>query len=212
METVKPTDRRRYESTIDHLPPYNRGKIVASMIPDGSRVLEIGCGPGQLADYIIRKKGCQVTGIDWSEESLVVARKRGVKTIKYNLNEGLPPLDMGEFDILLATEILEHIIYPENLVKDILGVIGGRTLIVTLPSATYWKTRLKLLFGQVDNVITGDPTADGSEPFIHHFHVFDRRLMLQLLGGFEILEERCPGRVGIPTLAIQIIFKCRKKG
>jgi len=206
---MNPTDTRRYKATLDGLPRYNRMKIISSMVRPESKVLDIGCGPGLLGEHLIKEKDCTVWGVDWSQETLDVATQRGLATFRYNLNDGLPKLP--KFDYIIANEMWEHVFYPEKLAKAVYNALGDGELIASFTNSAYWKTRLNLLKGRVDDIMTGDVSTDGSESFIHHFHVFDRRLMLRLLQDFTVLEERCPGRLGIPTLAMQIIFRCKKR-
>jgi methionine biosynthesis protein MetW len=200
-----------YLNEIDGLPEYTRGKIVASMVPPGSKVLDIGCGPGQIGGYLIRKKNCEVTGVDWDGGALELAEKRGLKVTKIDLNTQriyLPEI----FDVIIATEVFEHVHDTEALVQQVHEQLMDGVLIASLPSITYWRTRLNILKGRCDHFILGDPTH-GEEPFKHHFHVFDLKLMRHLLRNFVILEERGVGRIGsvFPTLTRQIVFKCMKK-
>ncbi|MEO8250091.1 MAG: methionine biosynthesis protein MetW, partial [Burkholderiales bacterium] len=64
-------------------------KSIARLVPEGSRVLDLGCGDGALLDLLQRERGCTGYGIEIADENLLAGVKRGVNVIQYNLEEGL---------------------------------------------------------------------------------------------------------------------------
>jgi methionine biosynthesis protein MetW len=109
------------------------------------RVLDVGCGPG--VQFAGGAPGFQFTGIDIAAESLVQARNHGYETIQHDLNHPLPFAD-GEFDVAVATDILEHMTEPLRLLQEIKRVVKpqGR-LILSVPNHFFLANRLRILRG-----------------------------------------------------------------
>ena len=115
-----------------------------------ARVLDLGCADGYVAQRL-RGYGHEVTGVD--VEARPGVKDRVDRFVEADLDHGLPPsITEGEpFDIVLAGDVLEHVRTPEDLLRDIRGVLapGGRVL-VSVPNFGHWYPRLRVLSGSFD--------------------------------------------------------------
>jgi 2-polyprenyl-3-methyl-5-hydroxy-6-metoxy-1,4-benzoquinol methylase len=115
---------------------------------DGLMVLDIGCGAGSLAKKLVAK-GKIVDGISISPGELEQAKPFLRNAYLFNLENGLPPeTEKDSYDYIICSHILEHIAYPEKLLKDIqVALKANGFLIVALPNVFHYKTRIQLIKG-----------------------------------------------------------------
>ena len=111
-------------------------------------ILDVGCGSGVLAKKL-SSMGHQIDGITISQNEYDVAKHFLVKTYIHNLENGLPAeMIYSQYDYVICSHVLEHIVYPDKLLKDIYRVLKpGGFLIVALPNIMHYKSRLKLMIG-----------------------------------------------------------------
>jgi len=123
--------------------PYSSHVIIARNCPPG-KVLDIGCAEGFIGRKLIAK-GCEVTGIDIGEKG-----PEGYKAYySYDLNKGLPAeVDLKSFSTVILADVLEHLVYPEKLLHDILRKTApDATVIASTGNVANWHIRFALLFG-----------------------------------------------------------------
>jgi len=110
------------------------------------KVLDIGCGDGFLGNKIKRSVNCEIYGTDISESALKQARSKGLKTKQTN-SEKLPFKD-NTFDLVVAGEIIEHLVDPDLFLQEINRVLKpNKYLILTTPNLAAWYNRGLLLIG-----------------------------------------------------------------
>jgi SAM-dependent methyltransferase len=120
-------------------------ELIRKHFPEVKTVLDLGCGSGGNAAYL-KAVGFDVTGITISAKEAQVTSSI-CPVVVFDLNEGLPSeIKRGNFDVILAAHLLEHIFYPVNLLRDIMNVCRDG-LIVIIPNLLYWRNRVKMLFG-----------------------------------------------------------------
>lgn len=119
-----------------------REDIMLELIPVGSAVLDLGCGNSRLPLELVAK-GCRVTVADVSELPLSEYRKRGIPGIRVDLEADPVCLPEGHFDYIIASEVLEHLRYPERVVT----ALRDRTehLLITVPNSAAYVFRYGLL-------------------------------------------------------------------
>lgn len=186
------------------------GHLMFSEIPDGSKVLDIGCAKGAHGKYLIKEKNCTVYGIDIFDEVVEVAKSGGVKAIKHDLNNPLPYND-EEFDIVLAGDVFEHIYNVEQLAGECLRVLKTNGKIVAnIPNYSGWKNRILTLFGRMHEYVTGG----NDKTFSIHIQQFnyDRIKYLFSKTGFRSIRIKPVGRVGrfYPKIAGAYVVVCEK--
>jgi len=121
--------------------------IIASLVGSGKKVLDVGCGEGFLAKFLM-EKGNKVWGIDISEQAVELARRNGVNAFVCDIeNEDLPIKET--FDVIILSEVIEHLITPKKVLKKLKRYLADEGyFIITFPNIAYYKYRLQLLFGR----------------------------------------------------------------
>ena len=84
---------------------------------NAERILDIGCGSGTLGQQIKHEITCEVTGVTYSESEAVLASKRIDQVLVRDLNS-FDPSELGKFDCIICSHILEHLYQPNNLLKS----------------------------------------------------------------------------------------------
>jgi methionine biosynthesis protein MetW len=122
-------------------------KAIAALVPPGSRVLDLGCGTGELLEHLIKHKGCSGYGVELDDANLLACVKRGVNVIQRNLEEGLSIFEDQSFDVVLQLETLQHLRNAEAMLKETARV--GKMGVVSFPNFAHWPNRLQVLLGRM---------------------------------------------------------------
>jgi methionine biosynthesis protein MetW len=122
-------------------------EILASLVPEGSRVLDLGCGNGELLVHLARTRGCSGYGIELADANVPAALKQGVNVIQLNLEEGLALFDDRSFDVVLQIDTLQHLRNTEHMLRETARV--GRIGIISFPNFAHWPNRLRVLAGRM---------------------------------------------------------------
>ncbi|MEJ6021379.1 methionine biosynthesis protein MetW [Ramlibacter sp. PS4R-6] len=122
-------------------------EVIASLVPQGSRVLDLGCGDGALLELLQRERGCSGYGVEIDDANLLACAKRGVNVIQLNLDEGLSMFEDASFDVVLQVDTLQHLRNAETMLVETARV--GRTGIVAFPNFAHWPNRLAILRGRM---------------------------------------------------------------
>jgi methionine biosynthesis protein MetW len=122
-------------------------ETIASLVPEGSRVLDLGCGTGELLDYLQKHRGCSGYGVELDDANLLACARRGVNVIQFNLEEGLQLFQDQSFDVVLQLETLQHLRNAELMLRETARV--GRIGIVSFPNFAHWPNRLAVLRGRM---------------------------------------------------------------
>ena len=117
--------------------------IIISEIPANSRVLDLGCGDGDLLHHAIQNKQITGYGIDNSFSNIQACIRKGLSVYQGNLNEGLSEFRTQSFDIVILSLTLQEVMDPLYLLNEMLRV--GKRCIVTFPNFGYWQIRLQFL-------------------------------------------------------------------
>jgi methionine biosynthesis protein MetW len=160
-------------------------------VPEGARLLDIGCGDGRTSGLWLKRHGCDYVGVDISENAVQVARSLGLESARIEDAASLPFPD-ASFDAAACIEVLEHLFEPHRAVSEALRVLRpGGVLIVTVPNIAYWRWRLDLaLLGRWNPL--GDTLAV-KEPWRDpHIRFFNPKSMRRLLwsAGFNPVQVR----------------------
>ncbi|MBE0547716.1 MAG: methionine biosynthesis protein MetW [Rubrivivax sp.] len=122
-------------------------EIIAELVPVGSRVLDLGCGNGELLAYLRQHKACSGYGIEIADANVHACVQRGVDVIQLNLEEGLALFDDNSFDVVMQLDTLQHLRNTERMLKETARV--GRIGIVSFPNFAHWPNRLRVLGGRM---------------------------------------------------------------
>lgn len=130
----------RYLKTIKLRPDL---AMIADIVPDGARVLDLGCGNGDLLYVLKYNKNAIVQGIEISQEGIMECICKGIPVYQGNLDEGLVDIADGSFDYVIMSQTLQVVHNAELMVSEILRV--GTKGIVSFPNFAYWKLRTSLM-------------------------------------------------------------------
>lgn len=121
--------------------------LLARLVPQGSRVLDLGCGDGAMLDHLVRERGCTGYGVEIADTNVQACVARGVNVIQLNLDEGLAMFGDASFDVVLQIDTLQHLRNAEVMLRETARV--GRTGIVAFPNFGHWPNRLAVLRGRM---------------------------------------------------------------
>ncbi|XAH23592.1 methionine biosynthesis protein MetW [Xylophilus sp. GW821-FHT01B05] len=122
-------------------------RLIAQLVPEGSRVLDLGCGDGAMLDLLQRERGCTGYGIEIADANVLACVQRGVNVIQRNLEAGLDLFDDSSFDVVLQLDTLQHLRNAETMLRETVRV--GRIGIVAFPNFAHWPNRLSVLRGRM---------------------------------------------------------------
>jgi methionine biosynthesis protein MetW len=122
-------------------------EIIAGLVPEGSRVLDLGCGSGELLAWLKTHKGCTGYGVEIDDAGVLGCVQRGVDVIQLNLEEGLALFEDRSFDVVLQIDTLQHLRNTEKMLKETARV--GRIGIVAFPNFAHWPNRVRVASGRM---------------------------------------------------------------
>ncbi|HEY0824506.1 MAG TPA: methionine biosynthesis protein MetW [Ramlibacter sp.] len=120
---------------------------IARLVPEGARVLDLGCGDGALLDLLRRERGCTGYGIELADDNVLACVRRGVNVIQLNLDQGLTIFDDDSFDVVLQIDTLQHLRNAEVMLRETARV--GKLGIVAFPNFAHWPNRLSIARGRM---------------------------------------------------------------
>jgi methionine biosynthesis protein MetW len=120
---------------------------IARLVPHGSRVLDLGCGDGQLLAYLRDHKQCTGYGVEIDDSKVHACLARGIDVLQLNLEEGLAIFEDHSFDMVLQIDTLQHLRNAEVMLRETARV--GSSAVVAFPNFAHWPNRLSVLQGRM---------------------------------------------------------------
>jgi methionine biosynthesis protein MetW len=117
---------------------------IAEMVPQGARVLDVGCGDGQLLEHLQSTKGVDGRGLELSQQNVNACVARGLAVIQGDADTDLHEYPSQVFDIVILSQTIQATYDPSKVLEHLLRI--GRRTIVSLPNFGHWRVRLSLLF------------------------------------------------------------------
>ena len=172
-----------YQSKFGYPSPHS---LALELVPEGSRVLDLGCAGGYMGFALKDHKRCFVAGVD------VAPVKAGLDDFRlHDLNSGVPPVANNEFDVVLMLDVIEHLNRPEDFLEELRQKLatGSPQVLISTANIACFITRAMLLAGQFNYGKRG--ILDMTHTRLFTFGSF-RRVLRQ--AGFQILDT-----IGVPA-------------
>ncbi|MSO74162.1 MAG: methionine biosynthesis protein MetW [Alphaproteobacteria bacterium] len=126
-------------------------RLIAGMVEPGSRVLDVGCGNGELLELLTREKNVDGRGIEIEQDRVNAAVARGLSVIHGDAESDLIDYPGGAFDYVILGQTLPEVRNPREVLSELLRI--GAHAIVSIPNFGHWRHRLHLLLtGEVPSV------------------------------------------------------------
>ncbi|WP_428420697.1 methionine biosynthesis protein MetW [Methylibium sp.] len=122
-------------------------ELIAQLVPQGARVLDLGCGNGALLALLRDTRGCSGYGVELDDAKVHDCVQRGVNVIQRNLDEGLAIFADQAFDVVLQLDTLQNLRNTEAMLIETVRV--GRLGIVSFPNFAHWPNRVSVLRGRM---------------------------------------------------------------
>ena len=168
-------------------------RLAERWIKPKSRVLDLGCGEGELLAHLRDNFAIRGYGLEIDEEKINRCAARGVSVIQQDLNKGLGNFSDNSFDSVIMTQALQAVEQPDKLLKDMLRV--GQQAIITFPNFAHWKTRGYLFFKGKMPMSEALPYSWYNTPNIHlctfnDFEELCEALGIRILNRLAVDEEQ----------------------
>ncbi len=182
---------------------------VADAVPDGARVLDIGCGDGALLAVLRDTKAVEGRGIDVSGANVASAVARGLSVVQGDADADLADYPDDAFDMAILSDTLQAMRSPATVLAELLRI--ARRAVVSFPNFGHWRVRGSILFGGRMPVTRTLPVSWHETPNIHLCTVDDFRALVAELGirieSATFLSAGVRRGAGLPNLlAEQAVF------
>jgi len=161
-------------------------EVIASWITPGAKVLDLGCGTGELLALLRDQKGAVCTGIDLGEDNIQTCIARGLTVIHGDINEEVDDYADLTFDFVILSQTLQQVYAPEALIKTLLRI--GRKVVVSFPNFSHWRCRCQLFFQGQAPTTSQLPYYWYNSPNIRVITIKDFRQFARR-AGFSIIRE-----------------------
>ena len=140
-------------------------KVIADLLNNNTRVLDVGCGDGSLMSLLQKEKNIEVRGLELDNENVQKCIVKGLTVIQGDAETELHQFPDHSFDCVVLSQTLQAFLNPEKVINELLRI--GKQAIVTIPNFGYWKIRLHLLLKGTMPVTRTLPDEWYNTPNIH---------------------------------------------
>lgn len=121
--------------------------LVADLVPAGSRVLDLGCGSGELLAHLAAARNCRGTGVDHAETEVLHALSRGINVIELDVDSELGEFADDSYDVVVLSRTLQTLVHPRRVLGHMMRI--GERCVVSVPNFGWWHNRLSVLRGRM---------------------------------------------------------------
>ena len=146
-------------------------KIFAEWINDGTSVLDLGCGEGELLAYLSRERRVHAQGIELSEQAIIRCVSAGLSVFQQDIDTGLSEYAAESFDYVILNQTLQQVKKPDLALQEALRV--GKKVIVGIPNFAYYKARASIFFRGRVPVTPALPYQWYDTPNLHFLSIAD---------------------------------------
>ena len=123
-------------------------KVIADLLPNNTRVLDVGCGDGSLMNFLVKEKNIETRGLELDQNNVQECIYKGLTVIQGNAETELYQFPDQSFDYVVLSQTLQAFYKPDKVLNELLRI--GKSVIVSIPNFGYWKVRTSLLlFGKM---------------------------------------------------------------
>jgi len=167
-------------------------KIIADIITEKTRVLDVGCDDGSLMDFLKNEKKVDIRGIEISKDKVQTCISKGLTVIEGDAEFDLKQFPDKSFDYVVLGQTLQAFINPEIVIKELLRV--GKKAIVTIPNFGHWKVRFNLLIQGTMPVTKTLPNEWYNTPNIHmctikDFFKFSKKMNFKIFKSLALMNK-----------------------
>jgi methionine biosynthesis protein MetW len=161
-------------------------QIIASWVDPNTRVLDLGCGEGDLLFHLKSRKGVHGTGIEHNEEKVALCVEKGLTVLQGDINAEVLDYPDDAFDYIILSQTLQQVYEPAALLRSILRI--GKKAVVSFPNFSHWQVRMQLLISGYAPVTRQLPYQWYNTPNIRVISLKDFKKFARTVG-FKILKE-----------------------
>ncbi|MCK5218739.1 methionine biosynthesis protein MetW [bacterium] len=186
---------------------------IVSLVEPETRVLDLGCGKGELLLRLIKERGVQGRGVEINQAAVIECIHKGLSVFQGNIDEGLADYGKDTYDYVILNQTLQVLPRPDFVINEMLRV--GKKVIVSFPNFGYWKVRTRYFFtGRMPQTIKL-PAEWYNTPNIHlltikDFKMFCKKKNIQIIKSLCLLSRRSSGsgriKYGANWLADEGVF------
>lgn len=118
--------------------------VISEIIEKNSKVLDLGCGDGELLRLLVDKNSCTGIGVDINQQNVIDSIQKGLSVIQGDIDEGLGQFGEKEYDYVILNQTLQSTEKPDFVIEEMLKV--GENVVVSFPNFGYWRVRFYLFF------------------------------------------------------------------
>ena len=119
--------------------------IIANWIMSNAKVLDLGCGDGELLNYLKKERNITGYGIEKDPDKWLKSLKIGINVLQVDIEAGLPEFEDNSFDVVILSKTIQSMHNTEEILGEMLRV--GKQVIVTFPNFGYWRDRIQSMQG-----------------------------------------------------------------
>ncbi|MDD4956636.1 MAG: methionine biosynthesis protein MetW [Candidatus Omnitrophica bacterium] len=156
--------KRKEDLRLDH-------KVIGEMIEAGAMVLDMGCGDGDLLEYLVESKGVRGSGVEISEEAIYKCVEKGLSVSHGDIDTGLREYPDKMFDYVIFNQSMQQVHRPKEAISEALRI--GKRVIIGFPNFCYYRARLQIFFGGHVPVTPSLPYSWHDTPNLHFLSIKD---------------------------------------
>ena len=160
------TSVKKEELRLDH-------KVIGEIIEDGSMVLDMGCGDGDLLEYLVINKDVKGSGVEISEEAIYKCVEKGLSVSHGDIDSGLTEYPDKMFDYVIFNQTMQQVHRPKEAILEAMRI--GKKVIIGFPNFCYISARFQLFFGGHVPITPSLPYNWYDTPNLHFLSIKDFR-------------------------------------
>lgn len=118
--------------------------VITDLVENGAKVLDLGCGNGNLLANLVKEKQVKGLGVEINQECVIASIEKGLSVIKEDIDKGLNGFEDKDYDWVILNQTLQSTEKPDYVIDEMLRV--GKKVVVSFPNFAYWKVRFYLFF------------------------------------------------------------------